>query len=73
MSGCTILIEGDDNYNRLLNPLVADNRRDLQRPYMGESSYKPATVWNDWSILASNIRSVCQPVMLNQHIELVRA
>lgn len=73
MSGCTVLIDGDDNYNRLLNPFVADTARSLQRPYMGTSGSKSATVWNDWSILASNVRSICQPVMLNQYIILGRA
>lgn len=73
MSGCSILIDGDTNYNRLLNPTAAGSTKSLQRPYMGTTGTKTATVWCDWLLLEKYIRSVCQPVTLDQSVMLGRA
>jgi len=68
MIGCSVLISGDDAYNRIVSSV------ELERPYMGSTgSGKTATVYFDAVALNANILQVIEPVQVADERTLLPA
>jgi hypothetical protein len=71
MAGCSILISGDEDINRLQNE-SANISPTLSQPYMGSSGTVSATVWHDWIRLPEHVENVMNPITIYDR-SLVRA
>jgi hypothetical protein len=64
MLGCSILISGDSDFNRIID--ITGNSLSLLRGYRGPSGTATATVYADCALLSPTIGAVLEPVFASQ-------
>ena len=69
MPGCAILINGDSVLNRIQDE-ASPSAPALAQPYMGPSGTVQATVYHDWIMLPTDVRSIMEPVTIDKSLIL---
>lgn len=70
MPGCAISISGDGVLNRIQDE-ASPSAPALAEPYMGTTGTTTATVYQDWIMLPTDVRSVMEPVTVDKTIILI--